>query len=150
MSTRTVQPAARPWQLNLFWIFSLAGAMLIMLAFLIGLFVLTPTAQDYWGNHSKLARDCAGVSLGIDTGFDATNNLVARCETEGLDVDGLQSALGSQIITLTSTTRWLEPLIFVGIAAFMVGIALEFSSIPKLLKNRADVMSAAYTQLIKQ
>jgi len=43
--------------------------------------------------------------------------------------------------------RWLEPLAFLGVASFMVGIALEFSSIPAILQNRGEVMKVCFPLL---
>ena len=116
-----LQPAARPWQFNVFWLFSLLGGMLIMLSFLIGLFLLAQTAMAYWGLNAKAVRDAAAAG----------------------------SELLNQLTVLQATPRWLEPLTFLGVASFMVGIALEFSSIPRILRNRGQVMAAAFSQLVK-
>ncbi len=116
-----LQPAARPWQFKVFWLFSLLGGMLIMLSFLIGLFLLAQTAMAYWGLNAKAVRDAAAAG----------------------------SELLNQLTVLQATPRWLEPLTFLGVASFMVGIALEFSSIPRILRNRGQVMAAAFSQLVK-
>jgi hypothetical protein len=105
-----------PWQLRVYPFFTLVGWILIALSLLVGLFVLTPTATGYWGANSKGARDAA------ETG----------------------SAPLTQLQTLQVTPRWLEPLTFFGVGAFMVGIALEFSSIPKILANRGQVMRVCF------
>jgi len=109
------------WQMRAFPLFTLLGWVLILASFLIGLFVLAPTAAGYWGGDSKAVRDAAEAG----------------------------SALIGQLQTLTVTPRWLEPLTFLGVASFMTGIALEFSTIPGLLKVRGQVMSAAFPLLVK-
>ena len=83
---------------------------------------MTSTATDYFGSNSKADRDSAEVD----------------------------SILQTQLETLSSTPRWLEPLTFLGVASFMVGIALEFSMIPDLLKNRGDVMNACFPIIVKK
>jgi hypothetical protein len=98
------------------------GWILIGLSFLIGLLVLAPTATNYWGGNAKAVRDAAEAG----------------------------SVLLGQLAVLATIPRWLEPLTFVGVALFMVGIALEFSSIPALLKNRGRVMSACFPYLARQ
>ena len=108
-----------PWQLKAFPIFSVLGWVLIGLSFLIGLLVLTPTAMAYWGGSAKAVRDAAEAG----------------------------TVLLGQLALLATVPRWLVPLAFVGVASFMVGIALEFSSIPALLKNRGQVMSACFPYL---
>jgi hypothetical protein len=83
--------------------------------------VLAPTAIDYWGGNAKAARDAAEAG----------------------------SALIGQLETLTVTPRWLEPLTFLGVASFMLGIALGFSSIPDILNNRGEVMRACFPLVVK-
>ncbi len=116
-----VQPAKRPWQLTVFPVFALVGWALIVFSFLVGALVLTPTAQDYWGDNPKLVRDQAQSG----------------------------DPLLDDLATLNSTNRWKEPLTFIGVAAFMVGIALEFSSIPRLLQNRGQVIHHAFQYLTR-
>ncbi len=110
------------WQMKLFPVLTLLGWVLIGTSFVIGLFVLTPTAASYWGGNAKAARDAAVAG----------------------------SVLLGQQGTLTTIPRWLVPLTFLGAASFIVGIALEFSSIPALLKNRGQVMSACFPYIAKQ
>jgi hypothetical protein len=117
-----MKPANKIWQMKAFPLFTLLGWAFILTAFVVGLFVMTPTAASYWGGSAKAVRDAAEVG----------------------------SALLGQLGTLTTTPRWLEPLAFLGVASFMVGIALEFSTIPTLLKNRGAVMSACFPYLKKQ
>ncbi len=117
----TIQPPTPGWQLKVFALFTLLGWVLILVSFLIGLFGLAPTAAAYWGGNSKAVRDAAEAG----------------------------STLLGQLQTLGVTPRWLEPLTFVGVASFMLGIALEFSTIPAILKNRGQVMSAAFPLIVK-
>jgi hypothetical protein len=107
--------------LKVFPLLTLLGWVLIGLSFLVGLFVLSTTAAAYWGGNAKAVRDAAEAG----------------------------SALIGQLQTLAVTPRWLEPLAFLGVAAFMTGIALEFSTIPGLLKNRGKVMSACFPLIVK-
>ena len=117
----TLQGPSNTWQLKVYPIFSLLGWVLIGLSLIIGVFVLTPTAINYWGGNAKAARDAAEVG----------------------------SVLLGQLTTLTVTPRWLEPLTFLGVASFMLGIALEFSAIPNILKNRGQVMSICFPQIVQ-
>ena len=112
---------APAWQLKAFPLFNLLGWALTLAAFLIGLFVLSATAASYWGGNAKVVRDAAEAG----------------------------SALIGQLQTLTVTPRWLEPLAFLGVAAFMTGIALEFSTIPALLKQRGQALKAAVPVLVR-
>lgn len=118
----TPKPPTPGWQLTVFPLLTLLGWVLIGLSFLIGLFVLAPTAAGYWGSNAKVARDAAEAG----------------------------SALLGQLQTLGVTPRWLEPLTFLGVASFMVGIALEFSTIPNLLKNRGQVLSLCFPLIVEQ
>ncbi len=117
----TLQGPSKSWQLKVYPIFTLLGWVLIGLSLSIGIFVLTSTAIDYWGGNAKAARDTAEVG----------------------------SALLGQLNTLTVIPRWLTPLTFLGTASFMVGIALEFSAIPNILKNRGQVMSICFPQIVQ-
>jgi hypothetical protein len=116
-----LQGPSKSWQLTIYPIFSVLGWILIGLSLLIGLFVLTPTAIDYFGGNAKSVRDAA------ETG----------------------SAVLGQLNTLAATPRWLEPLTFLGVASFMLGIALEFSAIPNILKNRGQVMAICFPQIVQ-
>ncbi len=116
-----VTTPAPAWQMKAFPLFTLLGWVLILVSFLIGLFVLSATAAGYWGGNAKVVRDAAEAG----------------------------SSLLGQLQTLSVTPRWLEPLTFVGVAAFMTGIALEFSTIPRILQNRGQVMSAAFPLIVK-
>ena len=121
MTTTQLQSPTPGWQLRVFPLFTLLGWVLILVSFLIGLFVLAPAAASYWGGNAKAVRDAA------DAG----------------------SALLGQLQTLNVIPRWLEPLTFLGVASFMLGIALEFSTIPSLLRNRGQVLSATFPLIVK-
>ncbi len=115
-------PPKVTWQAKGYRLFTLLGWILILVSFTIGAFTLAPTAADYFGNNTKAVRDAA---------------------TTGSDLIG-------QLIQLSATGRWLEPLTFVGVSSFMVGIALEFSMIPNLLKSRGEIMKASFPILVKK
>jgi hypothetical protein len=115
------QTANTPYQLKLFPILTILGWILIMLALIIGLVILTPTAVNYFGANSKEVRDAAEAG----------------------------SQLLSQISLLASIPLWLEPLTFLGVALFICGIALEFSVIPSLVKMRGDAMANAFPLIVK-
>ena len=117
----TIQAPKNSWQARVFPLFLLAGWLFILTAFVIGVFVLAPTASAYWGSHAKAVRDSAEIG----------------------------STLLNQLSTLASTPRWLVPLAFVGVGSFIVGIALAFSTIPALLKNRGQVMKAVFPLIVK-
>ena len=119
---KSVQRPGVAWQLRAFPVMTLLGWVMIGLSFVIGLAVLTPAAAGYLGGNAKIARDGAEVG----------------------------SALLGQLGVLTTIPRWLEPLTFVGVAFFMVGIALAFSGIPALLKNRGQVMSACFPYIVRK
>ncbi len=114
-----IKPPAPAWQLKVFPIFTILGWVLISTALIVGLFVLTPTTIDYLSGNGKTARDAAELG----------------------------APLLAQLKTITAVPRWLEPLAFLGVASFMVGIALEFSSIPAILKNRGEVMKVCFPLL---
>ena len=116
-----IQTANTPYQLKLFPLLTILGWILIMLALIIGLVVLTPTAVNYFGANSKEVRDAAEAG----------------------------SQLLSQISILASIPLWLEPLTFLGVAFFICGIALEFSVIPSLVKIRGDAMAKAFPLIVK-
>ncbi len=104
------------WQLKAFPLFTLLGWALIATSFILGVFVLAPLSAGYWGGEAKVVRDAAQA--------------------------------GSQLLGwlqfLAATPRWLEALTFLGVAAFMTGIALEFSTIPAILENRGEVMQVCF------
>jgi hypothetical protein len=101
--------------LKLFPLFTLIGWLAIMIAVLIGVLVLSPTASSYWGGNAKVARDMA--------------------------VSG--DSLLTQLATLQALPKILVPLAFLGVASFMTGIALEFASIPGILDRRIAVLKQA-------
>lgn len=116
-----IRPPEPTWQMKVYPVFSALGWILVIVSFAIGLFVLAPTAVDYWGGNAKSVRDAAAIG----------------------------SELLTDLGTLTVTPRWLEPLTFLGVASFMVGIALQFSTIPHVLKNRGWVMSACFPLIVR-
>ncbi|MHA2101605.1 MAG: hypothetical protein ACW99A_23375 [Candidatus Kariarchaeaceae archaeon] len=101
-------------------IVSLVGLMMIMISFIIGAFILAPTANSYFGDNTKATRD------------DAASG----------------SSLLDDLSQLNSTPKWLEPFVFLGIATMMFGIALLFSTIPALLKQRGTAMKAAFPKIV--
>jgi len=122
MTTGTPTPPKPAMQMKIYPIFTLVGWVLILVSFVIGLTILAPTAASYFGENAKAARDAATVG----------------------------SELLGQLETLQTIPAWLQPLTFLGVAAFMTGIALEFSTIPKLLKNRGEVLSVCFPLLVQK
>lgn len=114
-----ITPPAAPWQLKIYPLFTILGWALILTSFVVGLIVLTPTTVDYLSGNAKAVRDAAEAG----------------------------SPLLAQLRTIKTTPRWLVPLTFLGVSSFMVGIALEFSSIPAILENRGDVMKVCFPLL---
>lgn len=117
-----IAPPTPSWQMKVYPLLTILGWILISAAFVIGLLTLSATAAEYFGSNAKAVRDAAEAG----------------------------SVLLGQLQTLTVTPRWLEPLAFLGVAAFMTGIALEFSTIPNLLNNRGQVMSVCFPILVKK
>jgi hypothetical protein len=117
----SINPPGSRWQLKTYWIFSMLGWIIIILSLVLGIVVLSSTASGYWGGNTKAVRDAAVAG----------------------------SSLLGQLRTLAVTPRWLEPLTFLGVALFMLGIALEFSSIPKILRNRGEVLKASFPLVVR-
>ncbi|NCF69700.1 MAG: hypothetical protein GWP61_27445 [Chloroflexi bacterium] len=102
--------------LKLFPLFTLLGWGLIIFAGLVVLgFIVSPTGAAYWGSNAKAARDAAATG----------------------------SLLVSQLSTLALWKHIVPPLLILGIASFMVGIAMEFASIPSLLDKRTATLKQA-------
>ncbi|UCC54608.1 MAG: hypothetical protein JSV68_11695 [Anaerolineaceae bacterium] len=102
--------------LKFFPLFTLLGWGLIIFAGLVVLgFIVSPTGAAYWGSNAKAARDAAAAS----------------------------SLLVSQLSTLALWKHIVPPLLILGIASFMVGIAMEFASIPSLLDKRTAALKQA-------
>jgi len=101
--------------LKLFPLFTLLGWILIGFSILVLVIVLAPTGASYWGANAKAARDAAEVG----------------------------STLLGQLTTLAWWPKLLLPLIFLGVASFMVGIAMEFAAIPKILDRRIELLTRA-------
>jgi nicotinamide riboside transporter PnuC len=116
--TATTKPE---WQAKVSPFLTLLGWILIVVSFVIGLFILTPTVTSYWGESAKATRDAAGAG----------------------------TLLIGQLQTLSATPFWLEPLTFVGVAAFIVGIALEFSTIPAILRKRGRLMKQLFPTIVR-
>lgn len=117
----TVKAPQNSWQDRIGPLFSILGGLLILASFVIGAAILAPAAAEYFGANAKGARDAAEAG----------------------------SALLAQLQLLQVTPRWLTPLTFLGVAAFMTGIALLFSTIPNLLRGRAKVMSLCFPQITR-
>ena len=111
----------RIWQLRAFPFLTAAGWILILTAFFVGLLVLSPTAQAYLGNNAKAIRDAAQPG----------------------------SSLLSQLQLLEVIPHWLVPLAFLGVAFFIVGIALEFSAIPAMLRQRGELLGDCIPRIAK-
>jgi hypothetical protein len=116
-----VAPPKPSWQSKVFPILIIVGWIFVIASFVIGL-SLSSTASSYFGENTKESRDSAAVG----------------------------DALLGDLETLTVTPRWLEPLTFLGVASFMVGIALAFSTIPNLLSNRGQVLNVCFPILVKK
>jgi hypothetical protein len=101
--------------LKLFPLLTLLGWFLVGFSVLVGVLVLSPTAASYWVANAKLARDAAEVG----------------------------SSLLAQLTTLAWWPKLLLPLTFLGVASFMVGIALEFAAIPRILGRRLSLLKQA-------
>ena len=101
--------------LKLFPLFTILGWALIGFSVLVGIAILSPTAADYWGEASKATRDAAQVG----------------------------STLLGWLATLAWWPKLLAPLTFLGVASFMIGIAMGFASIPGILDRRTDILKQA-------
>lgn len=101
--------------LKLFPLLTLLGWALVGFSILVGVLVLSPVGAAYWGQNAKTARDAAEVG----------------------------SALLAQLTTLAWWPKLLLPLTFLGVASFMVGIALEFAAIPRILERRGEMLKQA-------
>ncbi len=95
------------------------GILLIMIVFIIGAFILSPLATDYWGDNTKSVRDSQATATDLQ----------------------------DDLAQLSSSQSWLQPLHFLGITLMMFGIALLFSTIPELLKSRGATMKAAFPKI---
>jgi len=101
--------------LKLFPLFTLVGWLLAGFAIVIWAAVFSPTAVSYWGGNAKAARDAAEIG----------------------------SVLVASLSNLAFWSKFLPPLVFLGVASFMAGIALEFHAIPRILDRRIDVLKQA-------
>ena len=94
---------------------TLMGWFLIGFSILVAVLVLAPTGAEYWGESAKATRDAAAAG----------------------------SALLGQLATLAWWPKLLLPLEILGIASFMLGIALQFAAIPGILDRRIEVLKQA-------
>ncbi len=117
MSPKLSQLDRETTGLKVFPFFTLTGWALIGFSILVQVLLLAPTASAYWGANPKTARDAAQAG----------------------------SILLGQLTTLALWPRLLAPLLFLGVAAFMVGIALQFSAIPAILDRRIEGLKKALT-----
>lgn len=101
--------------LKLFPLFTLLGWAFIGFSLLFGVIVLGPTAAAYFGGNAKSVRDVAEIG----------------------------SALLGNLTTLGWWPKLLLPLTILGVASFMVGIALEFAAIPDIIDRRTEVLKKA-------
>jgi hypothetical protein len=101
--------------LKLFPLVTLMGWVLIGFSILVGVLVLSTTGAQYWGENAKAARDAAAVG----------------------------STLLGQLTTLAWWPKLLLPLEILGVASFMLGIALQFAVIPGILDRRIAVLKQA-------
>jgi len=115
MSVKLPQLERETAGLKAFPLFILLGWGLIGFSILVSLALLAPTAASYWGTHAKAARDAAAIG----------------------------STLLDQLTTLGWWPPLLLPLIFLGVASFMLGIAMEFASIPGILDRRSELLKRA-------
>ena len=101
--------------LKTFSLFTAMGWILVGISILISILVLAPTAAAYWGANAKAVRDAAEIG----------------------------TPLLGQLTTLGWWPKLLPPLTFLGVASFMVGIAMQFAAIPEIIERRTKVLSQA-------
>lgn len=101
--------------LKLFPLFTLMGWVFIGFSIVIAVAVLSSTGAVYWGGNAKVTRDAAQIG----------------------------SALLAQLVTLAWWPKVILPVAVLGIAMFMVGIAMGFHAIPGILDRRIDLLQQA-------
>jgi hypothetical protein len=101
--------------LKVFPLFTILGWVLIGFAIVIGVAVLSPTGSAYFGSNAKAVRDAAVVG----------------------------ESLLTDLTVISSWPKILAPLTFLGVASFMVGIALEFAAIPAIIDRRTEGLKKA-------
>ena len=101
--------------LKVFPLFTILGWVLIGFAIVIGVAVLSPTGSAYFGSNAKVVRDAAVVG----------------------------ESLLTDLTVISSWPKILAPLTFLGVASFMVGLALEFAAIPAIIDRRTEVLKKA-------
>jgi hypothetical protein len=87
-----------------------------------GQHLMAPTAASYWAGNAKAVRDAAEVGTPL---------------------------LGA-LTTLAWWPKLLIPLIFLGVASFMLGIAMEFAAIPGILDRRIELLTQAVPLMGRQ
>ena len=103
--------------LKVFPLFTILGRALVGFSILISVAVLSPTGSAYFGSNAKVVRDAAVIG----------------------------DSLLADLTVISSWPKVLAPLTFLGVASFMVGIALGFAAIPAILDRRIDVLKKALT-----
>ncbi|MGB3716235.1 MAG: hypothetical protein WA996_17580 [Candidatus Promineifilaceae bacterium] len=101
--------------LKVFPLFTILGWALVGFAIVISVAVLSPTGSAYFGSNAKVVRDAAVVGESLLTDLTA----------------------------ISSWPKILAPLTFLGVASFMVGIALEFAAIPAIIDRRTEALKKA-------
>lgn len=101
--------------LKVFPLFTILGWALVGFAIVIGVVVLSPTGSAYFGSNAKVVRDAAVVG----------------------------ESLLTDLTVISSWPKILAPLTFLGVASFMVGIALEFAAIPAIIDRRTEALKKA-------
>jgi len=101
--------------LKVFPLFTILGWALVGFSILISVAVLSPTGSAYFGSNAKVVRDAAVIG----------------------------DSLLADLTVISSWPKVLAPLTFLGVASFMVGIALGFAAIPAILDRRIDVLKKA-------
>ncbi len=115
MAPKLVKLERETMGLKLFPILTLMGWAIILFGILVQVLVLSPTAAAYWGENAKATRDLAEAG----------------------------TALVGQLTTLSWWPKLLLPVIFFGVASFMLGIALQFAAIPAILDRRIEGLKKA-------
>jgi len=101
--------------LKLFPLLTVLGWVLVGFSSLVNVLLIGPTGASYWGGNAKVVRDAAQIG----------------------------SSLLGNLTTIAWWPKLLLPLTILGVALFMVGIALEFAAIPEILERRIDILKKA-------
>lgn len=114
------RPLEHRWQLQVFPYFTAAGWVLILTGFLVSLLLVAPAAGTFFSQ--------AGPSE--------------------LQAPVAGPLAGPQSL-LNTIPLWLTPLIFLGVASFIVGIAVEFSVIPAMLRRRGEILGTCFPEIVR-